>query len=385
METNKKFYIFNYWWAANYGACLTGFAINKLIKNSYLVNNEEYVQKLRESNFSFHRNFAKKYLKTVDKSRDLINKDNCIYVTGSDQVFRPSINKKVASDYFLNFAKPSCKKIAFSASFGLDKERFLEENSKETIEKIKTYLDSFDFISVREKSGIEICKDLFDTKAELIIDPVFIIDKSKYEELLNNATKDYSDKIVSYMINDSLCEYKGEKTVELFASNMPVENWLNAIKTCKLFITNSFHGVCFAIIFNKPFICIINSEHGSARYDSLFEMLGMENKCINSADKITDTCIFSSDYEEINQNICKEKQKGLIFLKKITESSVDKIEKKMNIRCSYLEEEIYKLEEKTNLKYQIKNGLKCFWLIIWIKFLPKQLKFIINLFRNKHV
>ena len=51
-----------------------------------------------------------------------------------------------------------------------------------------------------------------------------------------------------------------------------VSNWLNAIKTCKFLITDSFHGVCFAIIFNKPFVCIKNQDRGGARFDTLCEL-----------------------------------------------------------------------------------------------------------------
>ena len=74
------------------------------------------------------------------------------------------------------------------------------------------------------------------------------------------------------MNNIKFTSYNGEKTFELMGSNETVENWLNAIQSCKLFVTNSFHGVCFALIFNKPFICIVNSETGGARYNSLFEI-----------------------------------------------------------------------------------------------------------------
>lgn len=31
---------------------------------------------------------------------------------------------------------------------------------------------------------------------------------------------------------------------------------------CEFFITDSFHGVCFALIFNKPFLCINNPMRG---------------------------------------------------------------------------------------------------------------------------
>ena len=386
-KNNKKnIYILNYWWAANYGANLTAFALNKLIENSVLVDNKDIVQYICESKFSFHKNFEKKYLKFVDKFITSINNEESIYITGSDQVFRPNINKNISSDYFLDFVNSNSKKISVSASFGVNKELFLKENSSEVIEQIKKSLQTFDFISVRETSGIEICKEVLGVSAEWIIDPVFILDKDRYSELLHNSTKDYSNKIVSYMINSYVGNYHGEKTVELFKSNESVENWLNAIKTCKLFITNSFHGVCFAIIFNKPFVCIVNSETGGARYNSLFEMLGIENQCISDINEIYEKdCIFNFDWNWVNEQINYERQRGLEFLQKALDAPVGKQKEKEEVRTIYLEEKVIKLEQQANLKYQLKKELWNLWLVIWHKYLPEPIKTIIRLARNKYV
>lgn len=385
-NNNNNTYIFNYWWAANYGANLTAYALNKLIPNSLLVDNHDFKQDLIENKCIFHKSFAKKYIKTVNISSKFTNYNNCSYITGSDQVFRPCLNKSIASDYFLNFANPNSKKIAFSASFGVDKKRFLKENAEETIMQMRNSLKSFDFISVREKSGVEICQDIFGVEAEWIIDPVFILEKSNYDVLTNNSTFDCTDKIVSYMINSNIDNFNGEKTLELFASKYSVENWLNAIKTCKLFITNSFHGVCFAIIFNKPFVCIVNSETGGARYNSLFEMLGIENQCISDINEIYEKdCIFNFDWNWVNEQINYERQRGLEFLQKTLDAPVGKQKEKEEVRTIYLEEKVIKLEKQANLKYQLKKELWNLWLVIWHKYLPEPIKTIIRLARNKYV
>ena len=384
MKKRNNISILNYWWAANYGANLTAYALNKLIPNSLLVDNTDFKQDLVENKYLFHKNFAKKYLKTINKSSILQNTKACVYITGSDQVFRPYLNQNISSDYFLDFANYHSKKIAFSASFGVDKERFIKENSEETVLQMKNSLKSFDFISVREKSGIEICRDILGIEAEWIIDPVFILEKSNYDKLTNNSTVDCSDKTVSYMMNSNIDNFNGEQTTELFASKYSVENWLNAIKTCKLFITNSFHGVCFAIIFNKPFICIVNSETGGARYNSLFEMLGIENQCINSIDEIYERdCVFKVDWNRVNRRIDEERQRGLEFLKKALNAPWGKFEEKQAVRTKYLEDRVSELECQANLKYQIKKELWNLWLVIFHKYLPEPVKNLIRKLRGK--
>ena len=36
------------------------------------------------------------------------------------------------------------------------------------------------------------------------------------------------------------------------------EELIYVIKNAKFVVTDSFHGACLAVIFNKPFICLIN-------------------------------------------------------------------------------------------------------------------------------
>jgi len=390
---NNFTYIFNFGWSVNnIGAQLTAYALQEVLKNfsynSLVINNP----RIHEKNCRFNKYIMfSKSIKNIFEAEKFCSKTET-FITGSDQVFRPIYIKDKEYQYLLDFALPTSRKIAFSASFGVDKESFLEENSPEVIEHMKNSLRSFDFISVREKSGVEICKDVLGVEAEWVIDPVFILDRVKWDELIENATKDYSDRIISYVL-DTNKEYKkaykflskqnNAEVVELANSNESVENWLKAIRDCKFLITDSFHGMCFAIIFNKPFICLANKKRGATRFESILEMLNIENQCINSIDETyTKDCIFKVDYEKVNQRIEEERQKGLAFLQKALESPVGKFEEKQAVRTQYLEETVCKLEQQANLKYQIKKELWNLWLIIFHKYLPKTMKNLIRRIRG---
>ena len=361
MKNNNQITIINYWAnRINYGADLTAYALQYLIDtlddySSLLIDNQFLSFKYGYTNLNFFKNFEKNLKKTnyLSKYSDFINLNNYseTFISGSDQVFRVSKLGENKYQYLLDFVNSDKKKIAFSASFGVNKEKFLRENPSETIEHMKTSLKSFDFISVREKSGVEICKELFEVDAEWIIDPVFIIDKSNYDELIKNSTKDFSNKIVSYVL-DTNKEYKNAhkyfskkynlEVIELANSNESIENWLAAIKNCEFLITDSFHGMCFAIIFNKPFICLANKQRGASRFESILEMLNIENQCINDVNEIYEKdCIFKVDYEKVNQRIAEEAQKGLDFLKKALEAPVGKREEKIEARMKFLENKVY--------------------------------------------
>lgn len=384
--SKHNIYILNYWWAANYGAILTAYALQETIlnynENVYCAKNTDNIQLLTESRYNFHEIFTSKYI----QQKEITTSTNDIYIVGSDQVFRPILNKRIADTFLLDFADINSKKIAFSASFGISKEKFLKENSQLVIEKIKNALKTFDFVSIREKIGVEICKDILGVSAEWIIDPVFILEKSKYESLIQNSTKDYSNKIVGYLINQQnrLNKYNREKIIQLADSNETVENWLSAIKNCKLLITDSFHGMCFALIFNKPFICVVNPHAGSARYDSVFELLGIENQCIENINQIyKKDCIFKVDYGVVNKRIEEECQKGLDFLKMALEAPVQVTQEKFDSRVKFLENKVCELEQQTNLKYQIKKELWNLWLIIFHKYMPEPVKKMIRFVRDR--
>ena len=198
-------YIVNYWWTENYGAILTAFAAQQLIKNAILINNKDdlLIATLKNKNRIVSK-FENKNLNTTKSNTIIDISKNKTYITGSDQVFRISTQKStLLSDNLLDKVPLNSKKIAFSASFGVNKEEFLQETSKEKIEHMKNSLKSFDCISVREKSGVEICRDLFDVKAEWIIDPVFILDRAKWDELISDA----SGKILNQVQNDVIVSY----------------------------------------------------------------------------------------------------------------------------------------------------------------------------------
>ena len=111
-------YIINYWWAANYGANLTAYALHKLISQSVLINNLDYEQRHKDTTLKFNHEFSKNHLITspipinLSSFIKLCNTVNT-FITGSDQLFRLKKKKKKRYQYLLDFADANSKKIAF--------------------------------------------------------------------------------------------------------------------------------------------------------------------------------------------------------------------------------------------------------------------------------
>lgn len=396
-------YILNYGWEnRNYGAILTAYALQQVLtdyfnKESYIVNNSEDIHNKITQKLDFSKKFKEKYMKftphiTSWEDYKKLNENSNTFIVGSDQVFRPKIKMEEGFEaYFLDFVDIKAKKIAFSASFGVSKELYEKENSPQVINKIKKLLNLFDYLSVRETSGVQIAEELFNVKTEWIIDPVFMIDKSHYENLAKNSDKDFKNKIVSYVINDNqnfkiakkyLSKKYNKPIVDLFNSNSEVETWLNAIKTCDLFLTDSFHGFCFSIIFNKPAIVIVNSAVGDARYDSIVDLLNLKKNYIFSPLEILKKdCLFIYNYEEVNQCIDIQRQKGINFLQKALEGSTNPNENRYKLRIEYLENKISELSQKQLFMHRIKKILHKQWVIFFHTALPAFLKNIIRRFK----
>ena len=343
LSTDKCDYLIVNFWDSyfNYGALLMAYAMQELIKGFgfevKLLDTGERTQKRAYRN-TFGDNFSKKYLATTsvlkfNKAKEL-TKDIKGVIVGSDQVLRLEYMGNEFNKYLLNFVSANCRKLAISSSFGIDESEFVnyKKYSSKMHNLMKKALSSFDYLSCREISGKNIYKNVFNLDSDMILDPVFLIPKESFECILKEADIDYSGKIVNYVLDEKeeyksiysdLEKSKSAKMVKLYEKDScpSVANWLNAIKTCKLFITDSFHGVCFALIFNKPFICIKNKDRGSARFDSLIETFGIKESFISSIKEYSKEKNIDLDYDKVNKKIEAEKQRCISRIEEVLKNN----------------------------------------------------------------
>ena len=96
----------------------------------------------------------------------------------------------------------------------------------------------------------------------------------------------------------------------------PVEKWLRAFYDAEFVITDSFHACVFSIIFNKPFIVYGNKERGFARFKSLLNLFGLEERLVCSPNEINNVLHSPIDWKKINTIREQMKDKSLSFLAK---------------------------------------------------------------------
>ncbi|QBK77623.1 polysaccharide pyruvyl transferase family protein [Myroides odoratimimus] len=370
----KKTGIFTHPLISNYGGILQNFALQKVLeKNGYEVITINRLQKfsmfhillsrLKQSLLKHHTNkifspkekdvltlnsqaFVKNNIKKVDfinpTDKDLltyVNNHNInTLIVGSDQVWRPGYVSNIYHEFFSFLPNESnVKRVSYAASFGTDKCEYTEEQ----LARCSKLLSQFDAVSVREKSGIELCSNyLKRDDAQVVLDPTLLLEKEDYLTVVKNQLVEKKG-VYTYVLDSSAEKNKIIDTVcsqlnlEKFSNQPkfseiggkgksnnlkdyafpPIEDWIEGFYKSSFVVTDSFHGTVFAIIFNKPFIAIANVERGKARFESLLKLFGLENRLVSTVNEIsTDLISEEIDFEAVNSKREALKKISIDFL-----------------------------------------------------------------------
>jgi len=258
-------------------------------------------------------------------------------VVGSDQTWRPLYSPNIFNFYLDFLGKGETKRIAYACSFGVDE----WEYSKSQTETCRELAKKFDAISVREQSGINLCTQYLDVNSELVLDPTLLLSANEYLTQLNicdqkarrhglftyilDGTKDKTKIIKKVCGSLNLHAFNNQPAVNLSGHHSKniddyvypeVEGWIKGIHDSEFVITDSFHGCVFSIIFNKPFLVIGNQLRGMARFKSLLNMFGIEDRLIIHANELSNENISNNiDWNRVNNILENQRARSLCFLK----------------------------------------------------------------------
>ena len=282
-------------------------------------------EKRAEMKFSRMR---KKYLKLTGRCRtheELKQLDADVFMTGSDQVWGPTLNGHYDEAYFLSFVKDK-PKIAYAASFGRT------EFTPATLSVYKKMLSDYTGIAVRESSAMDLLAQMNIPCAGQVLDPTLLLTgeewgkwiekdvQGKYVlvyQLHNNpALSDYAIRFARhvglplYRVSPTFHQYRrGGKFVYLPGS----DEFLSYIKNCTYFITDSFHGTAFALNFNRQFIEILPNNKTGSRNQSILKLTGLQDRIVIDFNdfSIADRYI---EYASVNKILEEERKKSVIAL-----------------------------------------------------------------------
>ena len=258
--------------------------------------------------------YTKETIKGADGSFDL-------YVTGSDQVFNLDLTGGDTT-YYLDFVNNG-RKASFAAGAGVI--------APQNVPVIKEKLETFDYISVREKMGQEQLKNLCGIDAEVVPDPVFLHTGEEWRKLLklkdNGKESRKKGYVLLYLLYESRPLYKvaeiaaakyGLKVVvvtrtlrvhykvDRVVRNAGPREFLQLIAGADYVVTNSFHGTAFSIIFEKPFNTLIPAP-SPERIIELLEATGHMDRAVWS-DRKTPLCLGPVEYNDETSSLPLKKR-----------------------------------------------------------------------------
>ncbi len=262
-----------------------------------------------------------------------------VFIVGSDQLWNP-IN--LGTDFFtLNFVPDEMLKLSYATSFGVDRIPAL------LTAKYRHYLQRFDEISTREKSGQIIIREIAGRDVPLVCDPTMLVDRTFWDRIKGTKSLVEGKYIFCYFIGArpdirAYAKEIGRKTglrivslphidefvradvnfgdVQLFDVG-PAE-FVNLIANAAYILTDSFHGTVFSVLYEKLFFTFNRFKREGAgsmnsRISSLLHVLGISERRIDVCDDVERVCGLTIDYDAVNRNLSGFRTHSLEYLRKL--------------------------------------------------------------------
>ena len=284
-----------------------------------------YPKLIRRKKFNlFYKEQIYPYVRSQKNEYDII-------VYGSDQIWR-----KQGWGYGYNpvyFGKNSFKakkKIAYAASMGT-----LPDNTEDN-EIVREFLKHIDKISVRERELKLFLEKIGFQNVEQTIDPTFLLSREDWSSFAGGEPIIHKPYLLFYDLQIGAFDPQGvnnfarEKglmvitirgyspnpqvpTREVRTTDGPYE-FLNLLYHANYVITSSFHGLAFAIIFQKPFL--VSLFQNKSRVDTLLKSLDLFDRLVPNNQVAIAVNEKDINWSKVQIVLDKLKDQSLTYLKK---------------------------------------------------------------------
>lgn len=348
----------------NYGAILQAFASKKILGAYGDVSIIDYNKKHLSHNtdlirfkFSVHgikmfihdllnikhrikllkkfKNFNAQYMNlTKEMSENALIKglenDFDVYVCGSDQIWNPrvvSANNTIDPIFFLSFTNK--KKVSFASSIG---HHNFSEKEKPIV---KSLLTSFHSVSTREKDGQKKLEEIIPEKPiHHVQDPSLLLSKEQWISKFNLSDNHKKEKYIlvysvprTQLIKKAISFFSKKLEMKVYAIDrmfFPItkidyhirsagpKEFLELFANASFVITDSFHGTCFSLNFEKPFACISALER-SNRQVSLLASLDIEERLMYKESDLENLEV-TLDYDVVSEKLANLRRQSLSFI-----------------------------------------------------------------------
>lgn len=287
---------------------------------------------IRENYFKFDNFYTNKFYRTGKKytsanfNEVMADEDLSGFVCGSDTIF--CMDEFGFDDGF--YANYDCMKnhsVSYAASFG--DPTLSEENCKILDKRLQNFVS----FGLRENLMVPYVKEHTSVPVQRVVDPTLLHTSEKYdtiavperleeEKYLLFYSRRYSPVMEEYA--EKLARENGWKIVDisLRATNAEkghrmfyeagVEEFLSLVKHAEYVVTNSFHGMIFAVQYRRPFV-IFSREQCNNKIDEILDLFGLKDHMLVTGEEQFSHEI---DYEAVHKRIAEAREESMAFLEK---------------------------------------------------------------------
>lgn len=291
---------------------------------------------IRDKFAFFHRNYipVSKRIYYADNIKSALN-DYDMFMVGSDQTWSPYMNRNPHSINFLQFVEEETKKCAYAPSFGTLR------IAKEYGELLSAHLNSFKYISCRERQNCAYLSSLLHRDITYVVDPTLLLTAKEWNEIAIAPKLDNATYILAYILGEKSCiaqysEMLGKKynlPVYYIATrpcymrkqnvldNVGPREFLGLIRNASVVVTDSFHGSLFSINYGVEFYSFAKREakteeimNDNDRILSFLRELGLENRFKEDNDGTLELPI---GYKTVHERLEQMRTISRLYLSKI--------------------------------------------------------------------
>lgn len=241
-----------------------------------------------------------------------------VYLAGSDQIWNTLFPNGKDPAFYLDFAPETAVRASYAASFAT------KNVAEEWKAQVQRWISKLDHVSVREHTGVELCRALGRLDAQQVLDPVFLLDRAHWERMSPPAQftepyvllYDFSCGAEMTAFAKRLAQRNNWKIYSVlphpvadrcFSQEGPL-TFLTLVRDAQFVLSNSFHATAFSIIFERPFRTFDREEGINSRMHDLLQMLQLEH-CLGAVEEET-----SIDFAAVQGILSQEIERSKKYL-----------------------------------------------------------------------
>lgn len=305
--------LYTLWFGLDYGSILTAYALYRTVeelgKTPYLLAKPDA---LWSDHYADRENIAGKFIYAhCAVLPGQVPENIHTHIVGSDVVWDCRIiNDAVKAYFYLNEVTGKDDiRVALGTSFGGQYQMDVNKRNDDSV-----LFHKFDGISVKSFEDSQFLSDYYYIQPEIVLDPVFLCDKNAYRVCAGQSVAKKVEKeehfIFTYIKNGnerkrSLLLKGNAVLLESFqaplrnfidinrypesraalglepAYHILVEDWLHYLIHSDFVITDDYYGMCFAILFEKPFVVVCDRGiQNKSDFCTLLEQLDLTERIV---------------------------------------------------------------------------------------------------------